>query len=452
MKRVYVLGAGFSRGVSEEMPLTDQLGNLIRRRSPDVAARTRGEFTGGYFESWLSRLAESQPDLTEEVNLANRSLFLRITDELHSIIQEKQAVAMREACPWWLHKFIGIVHADEATLITFNYDTLVESTVDLRQIYDWEARQRVYSPHVIRHLPPPPPYPPRYAYDPAETFRLLKLHGSLDSYWAPGDSSGATINRMPAAGEWGEPFIPAERERRQVLPGRSPFIVPPAAAKSAFYGNPISRELWRSASEALEAADSVGIIGYSLPSVDVVASGMFADRVASRPGVRVEVVNPCPDEVVDRLHRLGVADQQIRVVEGGDAVERYVDGLEVERGSRVIESLRGADASRSLLLAVSETAAARVTAIERRGADVWLRISDTGTAGSVTQMMPGAVRPTKTMGELQEVLQCSDSGLNVRYVDGATSRVLSLATWDSSTGLGDGHWAVLVPCAFPLQG
>ena len=35
-------------------------------------------FAGGYFEIWLSRLAEAQPDLREDQNYANCSKFLKI--------------------------------------------------------------------------------------------------------------------------------------------------------------------------------------------------------------------------------------------------------------------------------------------------------------------------------------------------------------------------------------
>src|SRR6266568_3205067 len=125
MTVVLILGAGFSRAISDAAPLTDELGNLVVSRMSDdrLPAHPRG-FEGGSFEVWLSRLGEDQPDLSVEANL-------------------------------------------------------------------------------------------------------------LNGYWVPGDASGATIHRWDLFGSWGQPE-PVDQDRlRRELPGRSPFIVPPTAAKSA---------------------------------------------------------------------------------------------------------------------------------------------------------------------------------------------------------------------------
>jgi len=57
METMFILGAGFSRAISDAMPLTDELGNEVRRRLPDVATKRPHDFKNGYFEAWLSRLA-----------------------------------------------------------------------------------------------------------------------------------------------------------------------------------------------------------------------------------------------------------------------------------------------------------------------------------------------------------------------------------------------------------
>lgn len=61
---VFVLGAGFSKAVSSEFPLTDELGNTaIKRLLKDTLERSsstipHGDFSEGTFESWLGQLAE----------------------------------------------------------------------------------------------------------------------------------------------------------------------------------------------------------------------------------------------------------------------------------------------------------------------------------------------------------------------------------------------------------
>jgi hypothetical protein len=74
---VPVLGAGFSKALSDRMPTTDELGNLVREEYLDgeVGENAPEHFTDGRFETWLSRLAEDQAYLLPEANLRNRARF-----------------------------------------------------------------------------------------------------------------------------------------------------------------------------------------------------------------------------------------------------------------------------------------------------------------------------------------------------------------------------------------
>jgi hypothetical protein len=429
------------------MPLTDELGNLIRERIPEAADRSPRGFHGGYFEAWLSRLAEPQPDLTESQNAANRSLFLRVADELHTIMQERELATLSSDAPWWLRRLVGALHALESTAITFNYDTLVEQAVNSQILCDWERRTRVDSGHVVRETPPLPPTPGRWGRESARTFRLLKLHGSLDSYWVPEDSSGATINRWILQGSWGSPIPLDESDRRQQLPGRSPFIVPPAAAKSAFYNNPVSRELWRSASEALSAADRVSLIGYSLPPTDLVVSGMLAEALSSR-SLRVDVVNPWPEAVAERLVALGVPDSNLNLIGGADCVPLYVDDLERQAADLVARPLTHQDSARHLLIATSEAQAARVIGFEETTEAIYLLFDEVAPAGAVTQVKQGTEQPIIPVSAIQG-LAASGTPIMVRYPDGSAAHIVAVADWQTSIGLGDGRWTVLVPSAMP---
>jgi hypothetical protein len=71
-RTVLILGAGFSRAVSARSPLTDELGNLVLA---NLGERRRRPFGSGSFETWLSRLAVDQPDLTTAENQQNRALY-----------------------------------------------------------------------------------------------------------------------------------------------------------------------------------------------------------------------------------------------------------------------------------------------------------------------------------------------------------------------------------------
>ena len=73
----------------------------------------------------------------------------------------------------------------------------------------------------------------------------------------PGNATGATLSRAGQVGRFGHPEVEDVAARRRELPGPEPFIVPPLATKSEYYRNPITREIWRAATEALAGADHI---------------------------------------------------------------------------------------------------------------------------------------------------------------------------------------------------
>lgn len=342
---VVVLGAGFSKAIHDGMPTTDELGEQVSERldredqerlpPPD---REGKRFRDGRFEEWLSYLAEEQPHLTEDKTLEARALLLRVVQRMRDVLSEAQGEALGAGPPRWFYPLLSVLNAQEATVITLNYDNLVECGVvgmgmaedellagrpplayaeQQRPIFEQLAQvsagggfhHRLFGEH---HVP--------------VRFRLLKLHGSLSWYWVPGDQTGSTVQRWRLPGSFGKPEPTDEDERRRLLPGE-PFVVPPASLKSDYLRNPVTRDIWRRAGEAVATAARVVVIGYSLPVADVAMSGMLAQALSApampydeddelfelsdelaEGGVTglVEVVNPRFGEVASRLRRLGI--------------------------------------------------------------------------------------------------------------------------------------------------
>ncbi len=73
---------------------------------------------------------------------------------------------------------------------------------------------------------------------------------------------------------------------------RIPYIVPPVVDKSRHYSSPRLREEWSKAYSAIEGASELVLIGFSFPMTDL--SCQFLFKSAARPGVRVVVVNSDP--------------------------------------------------------------------------------------------------------------------------------------------------------------
>ncbi|MCB1012129.1 MAG: hypothetical protein R2714_11130 [Microthrixaceae bacterium] len=267
----------------------------------------------------LSRLAEEQPDLDEASNLRNRSLFRVLSALISELIADASAEALSNEMPKWLVELCTIWHQTGSSVLCFNYDTLVENSVMALLLYDPQVDRRVQPDDIIDRLPPLPNGQGRFGPGPMpETINLYKLHGSIYWFATPNDASGATLARRPVRAGWGRPesLDPGELERE--MPGRETFIVPPASAKSAYYRNPALRQIWQNAGRALEAAEEIHLIGYSLQPADLVARGMFTER--PRTDVRWTVVNPDPDPVVEQLRDIGVDPDRVEIIH---TVEEY---------------------------------------------------------------------------------------------------------------------------------
>jgi hypothetical protein len=145
---VLILGAGFSRAVSDHLPLVDELGNSCLdvgglRDDPRVPV---GGFRGGSFETWLSRLADELPYLSVQENLENQALFEQFGAAIASVLGEGVQEALAGGCPVWLTEFVRVAHKRRATLITFNYDPLIECEVGTGLLYDWGLTEPVFGP------------------------------------------------------------------------------------------------------------------------------------------------------------------------------------------------------------------------------------------------------------------------------------------------------------------
>jgi hypothetical protein len=247
-----------------------------------------------------------------------------------------QRGALMWPCPPWLTNLVTWFHLFECTVITFNYDNLIEYVLMSEDIEgsDGTERRRVRPVDILGDLPPYPPQPGRLAGRLVKTFQLLKLHGSLDWRWSPGDESGATLNRLDLTGRWEHPGQLDFEEIARRLPGREPFIVPPTAIKSPYYTNPITRELWSRSAEALDATKVVILMGYSMPITDLVFTAMLRENVHAEQTTagrqQFIVVDLNPELVKNNLFKLGYEQNHIAAEFGGDAcvadfVSAYVD-------------------------------------------------------------------------------------------------------------------------------
>lgn len=348
-----ILGAGFSKAVHKGYPVLGELAKLVLPHLNDAAAPTvipmieelrqqvsaelganqeKSGLASTNFETWLSRLGVDQPHLSLTENLARRALFASAANAIRTVLIEAEQASEVDACSRstrdWLPELLWLLHVRGSTLITMNYDTIIERTATsvlwpLRiDAGDLVPPGMLLASDLFGELPPTVPSPRatfRVLNSNEEiprplpvTFRLIKLHGSLDWFAARGDLTGATLMR----------WEPHDTQRRSSPSGREPFIVPPDANKSAYFDNPPMRQMWADARAALGSAAEVTLVGYSLPVTDTTFSGLLADTLVHNQAL-VRVVDRRPDPVVERLRTLGVTPGRITKVDGDEATKTW---------------------------------------------------------------------------------------------------------------------------------
>lgn len=287
----YLLGAGFSKAIFDSMPTMWDLGQeVIEGLSLDEDTLTP---FGDDVEAWLSHLSGSQPWNTEDVDLANRSMFVRAskmvtkvieqkTPKLSTLDSERKEVLLRLVSEW---------SVNQSSVLTFNYDLIVEEAV--AQCGDYNRADLYALPLTSRW---PAGTAPFLSGSPTERKipTLYKLHGSVN--WLHGGLEhpyAPVVLRNTAATD--------SAADAHLYDDLIPMVIPPTSSKSEFYSNTALRSQWRNAFLGLKKADRLIIMGYSMPQTDLQVRTMLG--LALAPGTEVIVIDRS-EVVSDRIKRL----------------------------------------------------------------------------------------------------------------------------------------------------
>ena len=298
-RTVFVLGAGFSRAVSSHMPLMKDLPTVLTLGDNlrlDLEALTSDHDSD--IERYLSYLAVRQPFLTEAENLRNRALFLDISTALASRLLDAQNRVLEEAIPDWLLDFVIHLHSTRSTVITLNYDHLLEKaggstpwhsdSEQLQGSHFWSVPITNINLREAAVL----------GSSPLKTFRVLKLHGSLGWVYSGSESFyGEAIYSLALNPGW-HPDSDPDPDSRAV--DKVPLIVPPTTGKSDFFNNETVRAQWQLAAAALRDASEVVVLGYSMPVSDFLVGGLLCQTNSAARRVFVDQSS----EPAARLNRM----------------------------------------------------------------------------------------------------------------------------------------------------
>ena len=295
MPDVYILGAGFSKAINPLMPTMQELTDAVGERIATLA-RYAGE---GFritlpsplkdledeskeleknVELWMTYLAQSQPWLDEVANRYNQAVAVQIREHIRRFVDDRTWRSMTPTAilsdhpstkPQWLNSLIQQWHDNRATVISLNYDTLIERAS--LTLSDGNAPDSIH----LRNM-----YPPYFSNmanratlvvgpNPMDTFRYFKLHGSVNWHYSGRDDFfGETIYHSHVS-PWGQNMVEYERDSLESAGDKTPLIIPPVTEKTTYFNNETVRRLWRDASLALSNATRVFVIGYSLPLSDL---------------------------------------------------------------------------------------------------------------------------------------------------------------------------------------
>jgi len=326
-KTTYILGAGFSKAIAPSMPDTDALGDLIigslsaqERKVLNPPDFSKSKMS---FEHWLSWLAEKQPYESEREYYSHLANFSRIQSLIGDLLRQRQGKVLERPIPEWLSMFAQLLHESEATVITLNYDSLLEKAfeklrmpnefggaatrLDLTKIFP-QQWGRMYTDSIKQ-------------YSSTKTFDLYKLHGSFDWFWVPGDITGSSLEIVEIATS----EIDQERKaNRAARGGKQEFIVPPTHAKSQFLTNAKMRYQWEESYRALSESSRVVIAGYSLPDNDSAMASMLS-RAVSGTDAEILILNPKPEGVITRIESLGIDYSRISFLKGKRSIQNFVE-------------------------------------------------------------------------------------------------------------------------------
>jgi len=268
-RRIFVLGSGFSKSFSPQMPTLHDLNELIPFGIPDEFPHFRdyckhfleicngdNDYLG--IEPLATSILSAQIFPSERERLYHASLRFELLRFIASVIRHDNI--LDESSAALLKRFLVSCENDSASgsrntlLLSFNYDTLIESAI----ANDKELSGRVAVDYGVR-------------IDPADrsakrgksayTVDLIKLHGSLNWFPVKGASDELDLKNVCEVEPQDRSF--------PIYCEDTPIFIPMAHTKESFLRGSLFNLLWSKADYYLKNAEEIYFIGYGFPKSDL---------------------------------------------------------------------------------------------------------------------------------------------------------------------------------------
>ena len=267
-------------------------------------------------EVLLTYLYQYMPWKDEASNLLSKSAFITLTEIIADYITQREKAMLSEEArlPEWSSQLANYLHKEKITVVTFNYDTILERIsakyIRLEGLNNSEGKIRDIRNFYGLLLIPLISLSgnPLYAHmGSCESYKLLKLHGSINWYFSGDENLPSqnvyysdeisTYKPSPLLLCYDSEDDPINEESEKYMEdlnnlklGFKRLIIPPVAGKEAFYNLRLLRVMWRQFFEAATKADEIYCVGYSLPITDL-QTRIFFSTAIDIPGKKVYLVN-----------------------------------------------------------------------------------------------------------------------------------------------------------------
>lgn len=275
---IYILGAGFSKAFSEEMPTLNDLSNSLLNDDYKEGFPNLFEFISKrkeYFSHLDTSFIESVSNvlLSSKLNFTVKesSEFEVVKNEFLQFINFKLfGFEVDKDKEGILKRFIFEVIDRNGKIITFNYDLIISNFIThaLKRetsaniiINDYVSEIDTFINELIFGI-----NEKNYPYKKSGKIEILKLHGSFDWYKLPGidEFDLRSITK-----------IKDKEKEGDFLLYNTPVYIPMAHSKEYYFRGSLFPSLWQKAFYWLNECDEINFIGYGFPETDIVNFNFF---------------------------------------------------------------------------------------------------------------------------------------------------------------------------------
>lgn len=316
-KKVFFLGAGFSKALNSQYPLMSQITNEIlndfekksinqhyQNEIPTIFKENKNDI-----ESLLTYLSTDLPWKSSKVKALDKALYIDITEKIQEYFYN---IELRNQTQFTNYtNLANFIQNNNTTIITLNYDLMVEKLIYSIKPQEYQTanksfkgfykapildlQQRVnsgvfgfqsqYTDAYGKNLP-----------------TILKLHGSINWLWSETNPSDPIYSISG--------FEKTNFQRDLV-----PYIIPPVLDKNSFYNNNILKGLWQQAYQEIAGAKEIYIIGFSFPPTDISVKFLFQSALRNNQECDIYVVNNDETENFKKRYKEIFSKKQLAVNE-----------------------------------------------------------------------------------------------------------------------------------------